>query len=118
MQDEFLLRTSVTVPLPAAGLFSSSRLRGMQGARVYARRKIRTRPGSVALAVAVQRRKNSQGITVSLSVEPEATRSIETTNLSFHFLPRLFFPKYHHRSFQRFMCFPQRLPHALLMHVR
>ena len=46
----------------AAGLFSRSRLRGPQGARVYSRRKFKPRPCSVARALGVQSRSSWQVI--------------------------------------------------------
>ena len=49
--------TSATFSFPAAGLFSRSRLRSTQGARVYTTRKFGPRPGSVARAVGVQSRR-------------------------------------------------------------
>ena len=45
---------------PAAGLFSSSRLRGTQEGRLYIRRKFGARPGSVARALGCQSRTSWQ----------------------------------------------------------
>ena len=50
------LCTSATFSFPARGLFSCSRLRGTQGARLPATRKFGPRPGSVTCALGVQSR--------------------------------------------------------------
>ena len=66
-------------PLLLSGrdLFSRSRLRGMQGARVCSRREFGPRRSSVARALGVQSRSSWHVITGSLSDEPQPTRPLE-----------------------------------------
>ena len=62
---------SATISLPAAALFSCSRLRDTRGGRVCTVRKWRPRPDSVARALGVRSRAIWQVITGSRSAEPE-----------------------------------------------
>ena len=75
--------TSATFSVPTTGLFSRSRLRGTQGARLYTRRKFGPRPGSVARALGVQSRTTWQLIAGSLSAQPEPRKAIENPLFSF-----------------------------------
>ena len=81
MYKMHFLRVSATSPLPAAGLFSRSRLRARRRAACTLRRECGPPPGSVARALGIQSRGELALFAGSLSAQPDPSRSMETPKL-------------------------------------
>ena len=75
--------TWATFSVPAAGLFSRSRLQGVQVGRLYTRCKLGPQRSSVARALGVQSRANWRVIAGSPSAEPEPRKTMENPHFIF-----------------------------------